>query len=261
MSHDILPYEFSFEGTQVRVDNDNGKAWIVLADLCRVLDSSNPAAVASRLDGDEVGLSKVETNAGCRSMLCVSEAGFYAVIARSNSSKAKPFQRWANHEVFPAIRKHGGYLTPATVEQVLSDPDTIIRLATDLKRERENRLRVEAEVVELMPRAEAFDEFLSASGDYSVNEVAKILSRGGVVIGEVRLRNWMLANKWLYRDAAGKPRAYQTQVDCGRLVERAQWHHHPRTGEKVVDAPQVRVTAKGLEALARALSVPLVDAA
>ncbi len=53
---------------------------------------------------------------------------------------------------------------------------------------------------------------------------------------------------WIYRDGTGAPRAYQAQIELGRLAEKARWHHHPVTGEKVLDTPQVRVTAKGAEA-------------
>lgn len=55
---------------------------------------------------------------------------------------------------------------------------------------------------------------------------------------------------WVYRDAAHKPRASQAQVDLRRLAEKPQWHFHPQTGEKVLDTPQVRVTAKGVAAIA-----------
>ncbi len=112
-----------------------------------------------------------------------------------------------------------------------------------------------AQVLELTPRAEAFDAFLSTTGDYSVNEAAKILSRDHAILtGEKRLRDWMQANRWLYRDAGNKPRAYQTRIDQQVLAEKAQWHYHPETGEKVLDTPQVRVTAKGIQALAKALT-------
>ena len=45
------------------------------------------------------------------------------------------FQDWVCDEVLPSIRKHGGYLTPDKIEEVLSNPDTIIRLAMQLKNE------------------------------------------------------------------------------------------------------------------------------
>lgn len=54
---------------------------------------------------------------------------------RSNLPNAEQFQDWVCDEVLPSIRKHGGYLTPDKIEEVLSNPDTIIRLATQLKNE------------------------------------------------------------------------------------------------------------------------------
>jgi len=99
------------------------------------------------------------------------------------------------------------------------------------------------------PKADAFDALLSTVGDYSVNEAAKVLARDHQIqIGEGRLRALLEEWKWVYRQS-GKPRAMQTQVDCGRLTEKAQFHYHPETGEKVLDTPQVRVTAKGVAAI------------
>lgn len=96
------------------------------------------------------------------------------------------------------------------------------------------------------PKAAAFDDFLSTTGDYSVNEAAKVLARApGIQIGEGRLRARLEQMGWMYRQR-GKPRAKQYQIDHGRMTEKAQFHYHPETGAKVLDAPQVRITAKGL---------------
>lgn len=57
------------------------------------------------------------------------------LIMRSNLPNAEQFQDWVCDEVLPSIRKHGGYLTPDKIEEVLSNPDTIIRLAMQLKNE------------------------------------------------------------------------------------------------------------------------------
>ena len=46
---------------------------------------------------------------------------------------------------FPSIRKHGAYMTPETIESVLLNPDTIIKLATALKEEQIKRKALEAE--------------------------------------------------------------------------------------------------------------------
>lgn len=46
---------------------------------------------------------------------------------------------------------------------------------------------------------------------------------------------------------------YQAAVESGYLTELPSSHYHPRTGELVLDPPQVRVTVKGLHVLHRRL--------
>lgn len=122
--------------------------------------------------------------------------------------------------------------------------------------EAEQRREVaESQVRELTPAASAWTQFLSSTGDLSVNEAAKALSRNSAhVVGERRLRSLMESWNWVYRDYKRRPRAYQAQIDNGRLAERARTHQNPITGELVQDVPQVRVTAKGLDAIRDLLS-------
>lgn len=105
-----------------------------------------------------------------------------------------------------------------------------------------------AQIAELEPKADAWDDLVSADGDYAVSDAAKILARAGVETGATRLFNQLADMRWIFR-RGGKWAAYQEAVDNGYLAERPQSHFHPRTGEKVLDAPQVRVTMRGLERL------------
>ncbi|WP_318278904.1 phage antirepressor KilAC domain-containing protein [Microbacterium maritypicum] len=109
------------------------------------------------------------------------------------------------------------------------------------------------QVAELTPRAEAWDELASAEGDYSVADAAKILARAGVKTGPQRLFEQLAGIRWVHRAHDGKWRAYATAVDNGYLTEKPQSHHHPRTGDLVLDAPQVRVTVRGIERLRQRL--------
>ncbi len=77
----------------------------------------------------------------------LTESGIYKLIFKSRKEEAERFQDWVADEVLPNIRKHGGYLTNSKIEEILSNPDTIIRLATDLKEERAKRKQLEEEVV------------------------------------------------------------------------------------------------------------------
>lgn len=65
----------------------------------------------------------------------IPESLFYMLGMKANNDKAKRFQQWLAVDVIPNIRKHGGYLTPEKVKEVLLNPDTIIKLATQLKEE------------------------------------------------------------------------------------------------------------------------------
>lgn len=236
---------FNFDGTPVRVLTDeHGEPWFVLSDLCAILGIGNARMVAARLDDDEKGVSQADTLGGPQQVTTVTEPGMWRVILRSDSPAAEPVRRWVTHDVLPQIRRTGSYSTaPAPAAITRAD---LARMVLD----------AEEEIKVLTPRAEAFDAFLSTTGDYSVNEAAKILSRDHAILtGERRLRSWMISHAWMYRDqATTSPRAYQRRIDAGLLAERAQWHYHPESGEKVLDAPQVRVTALGIEALARALT-------
>lgn len=238
---------FDFDGHSVRVVTTDGEPWFVLADLCAVLDIANPRNTSARLAPDMKGVRPMDTPGGSQNLTVVSEAGMYEVVIRSDKPDAVRFRRWITSDVLPAIRKTGSYGTPQ-----LSGPAL---MAAALIEAQATLAATTEQVAALTPRAEAFDAFLSTSGDLSVNEAAKILSRDhGILTGEKRLRDWMQANGWIYRNDANEPRAYQRRVDQGALAERARWHHHPETGERVMDTPQVRVTAKGVEALARALT-------
>ena len=70
----------------------------------------------------------------------IPESDVYLLIMRSRLPGAIRFQKWVCEEVLPSIRKHGGYLTPDKIDEILDDPDTIIKLATNLKNERNKQL-------------------------------------------------------------------------------------------------------------------------
>lgn len=167
---------------------------------------------------------------------------FAAYLVAMNGDPNMP--EVASAQSYFAIRTREAEVAP---QRTLSGPEL---MALALKEADATMRRQEAQIEELKPKATAWDEFVSATGDVSVNEAAKALSRkSGRIIGERRLRAKLEGWSWIYRDRAGKPRAYQSQMDLKRLTERARYHYHPVTGEKVMDTPQIRVTAKGLDAI------------
>lgn len=108
----------------------------------------------------------------------------------------------------------------------------------------------EAKVAELLPKAEVADRLLDADGDMSVGDTAKVLTRAGVKVGETRLFNLLNTKGWIYRGLSDdRWRVYQSAIESGVMSVMPQSHFHPRTGVLVLDPPQPRVTAKGLQCL------------
>jgi anti-repressor protein len=143
--------------------------------------------------------------------------------------------------VLPSIRRTGRY--DATPPPELDDLEVARRYVAAL----EAKKALEATVAELAPSAAAWDHLASGDGDWSAADAAKILSRDPAIrMGQVRLFKQLSVWGWIYRAGDGKWRAKQAQIECGRLSEVPQSHYHPRSGELVLDPPQVRVKPKGL---------------
>ena len=104
MNNNIIPLDY--KGQRVRMTGTKEKPLWVLKDVCNILELSNPAVVASRLDKDE----RAKLNLGRQGeTTVVTESGLYAVILRSDKPEAKPFRKWITAEVLPSIRKTGSY--------------------------------------------------------------------------------------------------------------------------------------------------------
>lgn len=174
---------FNFNENQIRViQNESGEPWFVAADVCAVLEVGNTSQALSRLDDDERNTIILNDGIGNPQKSVVSESGLYSLTLSSRKPEAKTFKRWVTHEVLPSIRKHGGYLTPQTIEDVLSDPDTIIQLATKLKEERIARALAETEVKKreaviehLEPKAMLADKIVNSGKTVDITTYAKLI--------------------------------------------------------------------------------------
>ena len=127
----------------------------------------------------------------------IPENIFYRLAMKAKNETAERFQAKVADEIIPAIRKHGGYLTPQKIEEVLLNPDTIIKLATDLKTEQEKVKALKVKVEQDKPLV-AFANAVSVSNtSILVGELAKLLRQNGVNMGQNRLFDWMRKNGYL----------------------------------------------------------------
>lgn len=169
---------------QVRALEKDGQPWFIAKDVCECLEIKNSRDAVSRLDEDEKDVVLTDTPGGNQKLQVVNEYGLYTLILSSRKPEARKFKRWITHEVIPSIRKHGAYMTDEVIEKVLTDPDTIIKLATQLKEERQKRLQAER----------LTNQIAVSENSLLVREVAKIASKRGIIIGEKRL--WNKLREW-----------------------------------------------------------------
>lgn len=194
-NNEVTP--FNFHGTNVRVLGDADNPMFVLNDVANVLGIKNIGNVVTRLDKADIRRMDVRSGGQKRNMVTINESALYEVVIRSEKPVARQFSRWVTHEVLPSIRKHGAYMTEHTIEQVLTDPDTIIKLATDLKAERERRAELEHQHEQNRPKVLFADAVATSKSEILVGDLAKILKGNGVNIGANRLFAWMRKNKFL----------------------------------------------------------------
>jgi len=242
---------FSYGDRPVRTVVVGGEPWFVAADVCAVLGIANVGNALARLDDDEKdSIRLADGTPGNPNKAIVSEPGLYSLILRSDKPEAKVFKRWVTHEVLPQLRRTGHYGQPD-----YQLPQTYAEALRELADQVERTEQLRAEVEQLAPRAHSWDVLASGYGDYSVRDAAKILSRDPAIdVGERRLFGLLAEQGWIYRQRGdGRWRAYQQYIERGWLSVLPSSHYHPRTGELVLDPPQVRITVRGIHQLHRLL--------
>lgn len=173
---------------EVRTIEEDGKVLFCAKDVAAALGYKNTRDAINRHCKGVVkrdGVSHTTNQHGTTTeqtveMAFIPEGDIYRLAAKSELPGAERFESWIFDEVLPSIRKHGGYLTPEKVEEALLNPDTLIRLATDLKAERQRRKLLETEnaqqkqlLAEYSPKASYYDVVLQTPDALSTSQIAK----------------------------------------------------------------------------------------
>lgn len=177
---------FNFESNEVRTLMIDNKPWFVGKDVADALGySASRNALSKHVDSDDKLTHQISASGQKREMVLINESGVYSLIFGSKLESAKRFKKWVTSEVLPAIRKHGTYMTDQTIEEVLTNPDTIIRLATDLKNERKEKLMLAQQVTELKPKADYTDLILSNKTLVTITFIAKDYGMSGLAMNKL----------------------------------------------------------------------------
>ena len=199
MENKLMLFENNAFG-KVRTLNLNGEPWFVAVDVCSVLDLSNPTIAVSRLDEDE----RAKFNLGRQGdATIVNEPGLYTLVLGSRKPEAKAFKRWITHEVIPAIRKHGVYITDEKLKLFAEHPELLDALMKSLYAAHAENLRHRAERQTLLPKADYYDAFMDADGCTNLRTTAKELN-----VPERWFARFLQQTGFLYRSPAGNLMPY-----------------------------------------------------
>jgi anti-repressor protein len=191
---------------EIRMIEVDGRPYAVGVDIARALEYSNPSkAVIQHCKG--ITKLGIPSEGGIQETNVIPEGDIYRLIVKAADqsknpkikAKAERFERWIFDEVLPSIRKHGAYMTDEVIEKVLTDPDTIIKLATQLKEERQKRLEAEKQIEEQKPKVLFANAVMASKTSILVGELAKILRQNGIDIGQNRLFKWLRDNGYLIK--------------------------------------------------------------
>lgn len=145
----------------------------------------------------------------------IPEGMVYRLGFKASNEKAQKFQAILADEVIPSIRKHGAYMNEETLEKALTSPDFLIKLATELKQEKQKRLEAEQQIERDRPLV-IFGGAVSCSGTcILVGELAKLLRQNGINIGQNRLFKWLRDNGYLIKNGSSKNMPTQRAMEMG----------------------------------------------
>ena len=175
MDNKLMTFENAAFG-KIRTLTIDGEPWFVAVDVCRALEIGNPTDAMRRLDADERTLVSIEGASNGLPVNAVNEPGLYTLILGSRKPEAKAFKRWITHEVIPAIRKHGVYITDEKLKLFAEHPELLDALMKSLYAAHAENLRHRAERQTLLPKADYYDAFMDADGCTNLRTTAKELN-------------------------------------------------------------------------------------
>ncbi|WP_068505892.1 phage antirepressor KilAC domain-containing protein [Paenibacillus kribbensis] len=169
----------------------------------------------------------------------IPENIFYRLAMRAKNNVAESFQEKVANEILPSIRRTGMYATA----ELLDNPDLLIEAATRLKKEREERLKLQAKIEQDKPKV-VFAEALEVSKDsILVADLAKLLKQNGFEIGEIRLFEWLRQNGYLIKSGSERNMPTQRSMELKIMEIKMGQRMSSSEGSKITRT--TKITGKG----------------
>lgn len=203
--------QFNFKGQTIHVTTINGEPCFVAREVTKVLGYQWPAnAIRDYVNNEDKAVITLhlENKRGNPARTIINKSGLNSLIANSTSPQAAEFKQWAAQKLTPSIRKRATQAANKKLEEALNRLNTVTRLATDLKNERERRLIAEQRVNELTSNLTYYDKILAHKAPVTTARIAEDyglsygamnhrLSELGVIYKEGD--TWLLCDKYQHK--------------------------------------------------------------
>lgn len=231
----------SLEFGQIRTIIIDSEPWFVGKDIAESLGYKDTSDALKRHVQDEDKLSRCFPDSGQgRTMYIINESGLYSLILSSKLPKAKKFKKWVTGEVLPSIRKTGMYAT----DELLNNPDLLIKMATQLKEERQARQQLEIINQENQPKVLFANSVASSRQTILIGDLAKLIKQNGYDIGQNRLFEWLRSNGYLIsRNGESYNMPTQRAMDLELFEVKERTHLNPDGSVRLTKT--TKVTGKG----------------
>lgn len=178
-------------------------------------------------------------------MNVIPQGDIYRLAAKSELPGAEEFESWIFDEVLVSVGNHGAYMTSEKIEEVLLNPDTIIKIATQLKQEQEEKRKLQSKIEEQKPKVLLAEAVTASTNSISMNELAKILKQNGIDTGRNKLFAWMRDKGYLIRQGGEE---HNLPTEYGARLGLFEISSCPVIKEdKIVTKRTTKVTRKGQE--------------
>ena len=236
MSDNLKVFEHSTFG-KLEVLIKDGKEYFPATEIAAILGYKNPRdAIAKHCKKDGIiAVSQITTEGNSYQKKYINEGNLYRLIVKSKLPEAEKFESWVFEKVLPTIRKTGGYVANEDlfVETYLKHADDQTKL---LFRATLETIRKQNEQIEAMkPKADYFDALVDRRLLTNFRDTAKELK-----VKERFFIEWLLENKFVYRDQKGKLKPYAQYVPS--LFELKEWERNGRADVQTLITPKGKET-------------------
>lgn len=184
MSELVIIKQQEVLGRTFRVYGTKEEPLMLAKDVAEWIDHTDLSRMVGLVDEDEKLKRTLYVSGQGREMWFLTEDGLYEVLMQSRKPIAKSFKKEVK-KILKEIRTKGAYLTDGMVEEILTNPDTIIKLAQQVKEERAKNAELQETIQVQAPKVEYTENVLASEGTLTMRDIAKDFGLSAMAVNKI----------------------------------------------------------------------------